>query len=281
MMNKRLIPLVIAGILVLLLFAVVLSAALSSPDPASRPTIPAQGSLQTLTVSGQAAQTPQAVGPLPTIDPGSPSQGGSKRTFPPPPPVYTPVPVEWVEIVSDDFTDSSLTELPTIRQPGITAKYYDGAYQIFVVAPGKMGFVSHTIDSSNTRLQVDAMMTAGSKMNYYGLLCRFSDRNNFYYFAVSSAGAFAVGKVVDGVKTSLLPDEFLPAEVVNRELDEVNRLDVICDGPHLYLSVNGELLASVVDHDLVNGDRFGLLASAAEEGGVSIYFDDLMLYKVP
>ena len=55
---------------------------------------------------------------------------------------------------------------------------------------------------------MDATLQSGPVYNRFGLICRFQDMNDFYFFAVSSDGYYAIGKIKNGV-TSLLGQEMM------------------------------------------------------------------------
>jgi len=60
----------------------------------------------------------------------------------------------------------------------------------------------------DVQVEVDAARLAGPEQNLFGLVCRSSNISNFYFFAISSDGYYALGKIRNG-KTSLLGQDMM------------------------------------------------------------------------
>jgi hypothetical protein len=50
----------------------------------------------------------------------------------------------------------------------------------------------------DVRIEVDAVKMAGPDLNDIGVICRYKDPSNFYFFSVSSDGYYGVSKVING-----------------------------------------------------------------------------------
>ncbi len=296
MLNKRLIPLVVIGLVVMGLFLLVLNFAMSGDnkkdDPGSSQNTPASvasndpfapaGSGPSSSSSSPSGKGSATGTPFPVLLPPGADGPLTEKTFPPPLPVFTPVPGTWTLKVEDDFSDPAKLEIPTIRLDQMTAKYYQNAYQMYVALDGQMGFVSKDVGFANQTVEVDAKLVAGNRLNMYGLLCRFSDRKNYYYFGVSNGGGYSFGKVVNGVNTSFLPSDYMPAEKINKDTGSVNHLKAVCDKGNIFFYVNDVLLASAADNELTTGTRFGFMAYGGEsQEGTNIFFDNLKIYSAP
>lgn len=291
MFNKRLIPLVVIGLVVMGLFLIVLNAAMSgddskketpvaslaTPGSANDPFAPPGASVAPVSNKGSATATP-----YPLILPPSAQGPEAEKTFPPPLPVFTPGPTTWTLKFDDDFADPAKLGIPTIRLDQMTAKYYQNAYQMYVALNGQMGFVSKDVGFANQTVEVETKLVAGNRLNMYGVLCRFSDKKNFYYFGISNGGGYSFGKVVNGVNSSFLPSTYMPAEVIKKDTGSVNRLKAVCDKGNVFFYVNDTLLASVADNELTTGTRFGFMAYGGDsEEGTNIFFDNLKIYSAP
>jgi hypothetical protein len=289
MFNKRLIPVALIGVVVLITALLVMNSVFNSGGGGSKdPTLavpgvrtptgvsPFSGPVSTSTPRSDATSTPY---PLIGIGQDSPN---AVRTFPPPLPVFTPAPVDWVLKVEDDFSDPAKLNIPTIRMDQMTAKYYQNSYQMYVALSDQMGFVSKDVGFANQRIEVDTKLVAGNKLNMYGVLCRFFDKKNYYYFGISNGGGYSFGKVVNGKNSSFLPDSYMPSDSINRDTESPNHIKAICNGATLFFYVNGTLIASAADTDLTTGTRFGFMADGGNsQEGTNIYFNNLKIFTTP
>jgi hypothetical protein len=172
----------------------------------------------------------------------------------------------------DDFTDpSSGWENLTNNQFG-TLDYFDGYYRIQVLGQQQMLWAGPGLNFTDVRLEADMIKVIGSMDDIFGLVCRATDQNNYYFFVISSDGYYGIGKMIDGVQSMIDTEGMLPSEVISQGMTR-NHLSADCVENHLEFSVNGNLLASVIDHDLSNGD-VGLLAGNFDTSENVVLFDN-------
>jgi hypothetical protein len=103
-------------------------------------------------------------------------------------------------------------------------------------------------------IEVDVTLDTFASTNptaWYGVLLRYVDADNFYYFSVRSSGQVQIRKVVNGVGAVLKAASF------NVVPGDSQRLYFSAIGNELMAIVEGELLIRAVDDDLPRG-RFGL-----------------------
>jgi hypothetical protein len=110
----------------------------------------------------------------------------------------------------------------------------------------------------------------------YGLLYRFVDASNFYYFGLGCGARYRVRHYQDGEWKELV--EWTAAEVVASGQGEngERRMAVRAVGSQFYFFANGEYLGEASDSTLDEG-QFGLLAQASAAGGLAVKFDDLQV----
>jgi hypothetical protein len=155
--------------------------------------------------------------------------------------------------------------------------YQAGAYRMVVKAPlSDLQAVSGQ-SYGDVRIEVDATRQAGPVYNRFGLVCRFEDLNDFYFFAVSSDGYYAIGKIKNGV-TSLLGQEMMAYSASILQGGEPKHIRFDCIGNTLKGYVNGQTLAITEDADFFSGDA-GLMSGSYNDGGVDISFDNFVVYK--
>jgi hypothetical protein len=175
-------------------------------------------------------------------------------------------------LFQDDFADpSSGWENLTNDQFG-TLDYFDGYYRIQVLGEQQLLWAGPSMNFTDVHLEADMIKVIGSTNDIFGLVCRAIDRENFYFFVISSDGYYGIGKMFAGVQSMIDTRGMLPSEVISQGLT-VNHLSAGCIGDDLEFSVNGQLLARVKDFDLTNGD-VGLLAGNFDTTENVVLFDN-------
>ncbi len=166
---------------------------------------------------------------------------------------------------------------PQVTSPTSSMRYQAGAYRM-MVQPSMSDLQAVSGQSyGDVQIEVDATRQAGPVYNRFGLICRFVDMNDFYFFAVSSDGYYAIGKMKNGI-TSLLGQEMMAYNASITQEGEPKHLRFDCIGNSLKGYVNGQILAITKDGDFFDGDA-GLMGGSFNEGGVEISFDNFVVYK--
>jgi hypothetical protein len=153
--------------------------------------------------------------------------------------------------------------------------YGEGAYFIDLHAPNWFAWANPGASFGDVVVEVDAYVASGSSDGHFGALCRYVDEGNFYYFAVSPDGYYAIFRRLDGGRLDVLTGDgsgmaFSP---LIRTDGQVNHIKVVCQGDGLSLYVNGEPLDTVTDDAHSRGD-VGLGAGSGSEGTVRVHFDE-------
>lgn len=157
------------------------------------------------------------------------------------------------------------------------ASYHNDHYSIRVIPPDTDVWSTPNLHFDDVRLQVEASKSAGPDNNLFGLVCRYQDPRNFYFFAISSDGYAGIGLNKDGGRRLLTGDALVPAEAV-RQGTGANVLRADCVGYQLRLYVNGVLVAEAQAAEWQSGD-VGLLAGSYDQGGVVINFDNFSVVE--
>ena len=179
-------------------------------------------------------------------------------------------------LYQDDFSDPQ-SGWPVQSSDEGQIGYAGEAYVIRVDAPNYdlWGVTGQTFQ--DVRVEVTAARAAGPEQNRIGLICRYLDPGNYYFFVISSDGYYTVGKLQEGVR-SLLGQEMMAYTDAIRPGEAANRLRFDCYGQVLSGYINDRMVAVTSDPDLRDGDA-GLVAGAFDEGGVEIRFDDFAVIK--
>ena len=190
-------------------------------------------------------------------------------------PAASPAPAEpGALLFADDFTGVSGGWMVAAGPAG-ELNYYQGTFRIVVDYPAYdlWSLTGHSF--GDVHVEADAGRLGGPQENRFGLVCRFRDPGDFYFFVISSDGYYAVGKVSGGVRTLLGQEmmEYSPA-IVSGVLPNHLRFD--CVGDTLTAYANSRPIAQVRDGDHLAGD-VGLLAGTFDQPGVEIIFDNFIV----
>jgi len=174
----------------------------------------------------------------------------------------------------DDFSDTSSGWDRVDVEEGIT-DYADGVYRIFVNTDNTDQWANPGLDFTDTAIEVEATKVGGTDDNDFGVICRYDDTENFYFFIISSDGFYAAGRVIDGNQELLGESDMMPTDAINIG-NVTNNIQVDCVGSLLTFSVNGTQLISVEDTAFSSGD-VGLIAGTFDTLGTDIYFDNFVV----
>ncbi len=176
----------------------------------------------------------------------------------------------------DDFSDAS-GNWPQVSGPNGSLGVVLGAYRIQVLATHYEVLATPGHTFRDVQVEVDATRQAGPLQNMFGLVCRSSHSKDFYFFAISSDGYYALGKIING-KAALLGQEMMAYNANILPGDSPNHLRFDCIGETLTGYVNGQVIATSNDVDLLSGD-VGLVAGALDTTGVDVAFDNFEVLK--
>jgi serine/threonine protein kinase len=209
--------------------------------------------------------TPGSTSPSPT--------SSSIRTTQTPTPVMTPTATkETVTLLFyDDFSDPSSGWDRVNVSEGIT-DYEGGEYRIWVNTSNTDVWANPGLHFTDVSIEVNAAKVGGPDDNDFGIICRYQDVENFYFFLIGSDGYYGIGKIKDGSQDLIGMETMLENDVI-RIGNTTNRIKADCAGNVLTLYVNGKKLKQVQDSDFASGD-VGLIAGTFDQSGVDIHFDE-------
>ena len=217
---------------------------------------------QTVTQSAEVAVPTTAVLALPTAE-------GQVE-----PPADQPEPAEAGVLFFDDFSDPD-SGWDRTDYDGSTTDYLDGQYQILVTDTSADFWANPGLDFGDVHVETLATKAGGPDDNDFGVICRYQDLDNFYYFVISSDGYAGIVKLIDGENIGLGSEELEPTDAILQG-DSTNLIAAECVGSTLRLYVNGELVAEAEDTAFSQGD-VGLIAGTYDIPGTDIRFDDFLV----
>ncbi len=150
--------------------------------------------------------------------------------------------------------------------------YQEGEYFIEVYEPDWLVWATPGKRFTDVALEVEARRVSGEAGGNFGLVCRYRRPADFYYFAITDDGYYAVLRVEGGKPTVLTGSGFLPSPDIPAGAATYH-LGAVCAGDRLRLLVNGREIAAVVDVTLRRGD-VGLAVGAGPEGPLRVHFDN-------
>ena len=185
----------------------------------------------------------------------------------------------WLEIPAesgsvlfqDDFARPS-SGWDRYRDSLYSSDYVSGVFRISITAPDTNAWATPGVDIGDVRIEVEATKVSGPDDNVFGILCRYQDSQNFYFFLISSDGFAGIGIRRAGETTLLSAMDMTPSEAILQGSAR-NHLRADCLGDQLDLYVNGQAVAHAVASDWLRGD-VGLIAGTYAEAGVVIDFDN-------
>jgi hypothetical protein len=162
-------------------------------------------------------------------------------------------------LFKDDFSDPGSGWMQGEDEFGKT-EYSDGSFRINVTSDvtGKVSIPR--LYFKDVIIQVDATKVGGPDDNDYGVICRYQDENNFYFFEISSDGYYSIGKYRENQLQLLGMEQMQTSDAIHQG-QSTNQIQATCIGSLLSLSVNGQKLIEVVDVDFSAGD-VGLILPA-------------------
>jgi hypothetical protein len=177
-------------------------------------------------------------------------------------------------LFQDDFADPDSGWDQVTAADGVT-DYADGIYRIFINNANTDVWANPDLNFGDVRVEVDATKVAGDDNNDFGVVCRYQDAENFYFFVISSDGYYGIGKVVEGAQTLIGNELMQPSEDINQG-DSSNRVGAECAGSALRIYANDQLLLETEDTSFTSGD-VGLIAGSFDNPGVDIHFDNFVV----
>jgi hypothetical protein len=180
------------------------------------------------------------------------------------------------ELYHDNFYNP-LSGWPKVKDENGSQGYDGGAYSIQILTAQYDRWAVPGQSFADAQVEADITRTAGPDQNRMGLICRYRDPQNFYFFVISSDQYFGLGKVSAGARILLGQDMMAySGEIVPGA--GPNHLRLSCFGQTLTAFVNGKIVAIATDADFTSGD-VGLLAGTFDQPGLEAAFKNFVVYK--
>jgi hypothetical protein len=157
------------------------------------------------------------------------------------------------------------------------AGYAHNAFRLWVDPPNFQVLSVPGLNFKDTHTYTRAQKSAGPDDNLFGLLCRYSNDDNYYAFVISSDGYYGIYKKQAGSLHLLGIPQMGFDESIQRG-DEANEILAVCQGNQLALFVNDIKLLQVTDDTFSHGD-VGLIAGNRSQRGTDVLFDYFIVVR--
>ncbi|MBU0705517.1 MAG: hypothetical protein KKC18_16835 [Chloroflexi bacterium] len=139
-------------------------------------------------------------------------------------------------------------------------------------------YLAQRFDDVN--IEVQATLLSDPQDGHLGILCRHVDMENFYYFAISGDGYYAIFRRVDGDDLEALTGDGngMTHSPAIKTGGQSNNVRAVCQGEELSLYVNGQLLETVNDDTHPRGE-IGIGAGSGPAGGARARFDNFVVTR--
>ena len=174
-------------------------------------------------------------------------------------------------LFQDDFSNLK-SGWDRASQGGNRTDYADGKYRITLSTPQQDIWANpYQYFDQDIIVEVDVWQNPSTVQAAYGIICGYSDVNNFYALTIGGGGYVEIFRYQQGKRLTLYSAENQPG------IDsEHNHLEALCASSALQLRVNGSVVAEVEAQEFLYGD-VGLIASSFDETPVEILFDNFIV----
>lgn len=196
-----------------------------------------------------------------------------------PPSIPTIAPTENLILYNDDFSNSSTGWGDGDLDNG-SVHYNSGYYSIFVKTAGYFIWSNPGKTFNNQVTSVSATYLGPAKDASFGLICNYTDRDNYYYTGIGIDGFYAIVKTQNGTDTVLTAEDnnwtlsdYIPLNATSYDLA------FECANNELVLSVNGVEIDRVTDYTFSSGD-IGMFVYTFNDAIAEVHFDNLTVESV-
>jgi hypothetical protein len=176
-----------------------------------------------------------------------------------------------IVLFQDDFSDPN-SGWDRVRDEESIQDYEDGNYRFSIRKPAWYYWSTPNLRFSDVRIEVQALDASREGLNAFGVICRYRDAGNFYFFSITTDGYFGASKFENGMETYLGQGTMDSSPAIVQGAG-TNHLGVECLGDRLRFFVNGSPLLEVRDSSFSTGD-VGLITTLLEGTTSEIRFDN-------
>jgi hypothetical protein len=204
--------------------------------------------------------------------------GGGGGDIPPDSPTATPGPRV---LLSDDF---SSTRWGIGTDTDSSVEYANGALQMIIYTPNYFVWSTpNNQDYRNAHMEVTVLNNGTDSTTAFGVICNQQDvDDNFYFFAMTPAGEYAIAKATAGQADLYLTgnDQWAFSDLISQDAASY-RVGADCANGTLTLYVDGQRIDSVTDATYSSGGVALFAYSGEEANSADVSFDDFLMTELP
>lgn len=155
--------------------------------------------------------------------------------------------------------------------------YSRGGFRLWADIPNYQFWSIPGLNFKDVLINTHATKLSGPDDNYFGVICRYQDPENFYALVIGSDGYYGIFKMLQG-RFELIERPVMDYSDDIQPGNTTNEIRALCQGNQLVLLVNETKLIEVTDNSLAFGD-VGLIAGNFAEPGVDVLFDYFIVAK--
>lgn len=193
-------------------------------------------------------------------------------------PGATPIVVDGEEsilLLYETFTNPKISSLDAGVNDYASFAFVDEAYRINVRESDAFVWSPYEGTFDDVTITTELIFTTGSGDTAAGLLFRFQDENNFYFFNISANGYYALDLFQNGRWVSLV-DWTRTTQVKSSGEPNQLRVEIVKDYIHLYVN---DMLLDVVSDDTFAKGKVAFAVNTFEEHDVTVFFDNLIIWR--
>lgn len=189
-------------------------------------------------------------------------------------PVAVVEPVESGSITDDFSNESSGWDIYSTETGSL---YYSGGEYFVEDIAGDVYYSGRPyLNFDDAEMSIDIRVVEGTGINEIDLGCRYVDPNNNYEFRLTTDGYAGISKWLNAEYVNLV--DLQPTGIT---WASSHRVTVACEGSHLSLSIDGQVVAEVDDDSFASGDLALAVYNPNEEGSRFIAAFDNFEARVP
>lgn len=181
-------------------------------------------------------------------------------------------------IFQDSFEENN--SWPDFSNDNGYGNYFGGGYRINVSAPKRTVWVVREINELNSITEISTALMGGSEDNYFGIICRYVNEDNFIFMAISSDGFLSIRKKSSELGLQYLSSESHLFSTAILHGNQWNKLTAECNQKNLRFYINNQLAYEAIDPSPKEG-MAGLIVGNLSESFTEILFDNLLIFEVP
>lgn len=183
---------------------------------------------------------------------------------------------------SDDFSSQ---QWGTGTDDNKSVQYANGVLQMIVFTNNHFVWSPPpgNLDYQNINMEVTVINNGTDSTTAFGIICNRQPTNgNFYFFAVTPAGQYAIAKAAEGRSDIFLTnnDQWASSDQIAKEAASY-RVGADCGNDTLTLYVDGQQIDSVSDSSYTSGGVALFTWSGEEANSADVSFDDFLMTQLP